>query len=1115
VAPDRILASTFTRKAAGEILDRVLRRLAEAALDADEAAELARHAALPGGAGGSGAARRPEGAAPGSGGAPPDGGGSALDREGALRLLGALVRELHRIDVGTLDSFFIRLARAFGPELGLPLAWSIAEEPLHEDLRSQAVQRVLDGGDRTALLELLGMIARGDARRRIHDALVEDVDDLRRLRREVDPRAADPWSPFREHERPGDPEAAREELAARLEAIEPPSNKNGSPNAHWSSALEAAAAALREGRWEELWGKGLGAKLLDGSLTYYRRPFPPGLEAILEEARALAAADLARAFDAEARALGEIARRYDEALSELQGRSGSYRFEDVPWLIGGPARGGREGAGAEGGSGPGAGAVGGRPDLHHRLDRRSEHLLLDEFQDTSLPQWTALEPIADGIAPDGTLVVVADPKQSIYGWRNADPELVDRVEARYGLPVRGLHVSWRSSPVVLDFVNRLFGELASNPVLADVEGGPEVASRWGATFEPHEPAPGHGSWPGRVVLEAGPDDGGRGTDRPRLMARAAERVAAIHERSPGARIGVLVSQNKTVARLMHELRQRGVRASEEGGTPVDDAAPVTAVLALLQLSDHPGDTVARYHVARSPLGPAVGFTAFGDDAAARALARRVRRRLLRDGYGPALAAWAEALAPSVEEAELRRLEQLVELGFRWEERASLRPSDFVRFVRSQKVEDPSSAPVRVMTVHQAKGLEFDVVVLPELDVGLTKGGGGETAVPERDPDTGRVRRVFPYVAGTLRPLFPELETAYRQRRATALRDRLSWLYVAVTRARHALHLIVAADGGGKTGNARSYARIARAALGVHEDPAAEGEVLYEAGDPDWYRELPHLLERPEAAPAAEVALRVDASAPRSRILARRAPSELEGGGRVDLAELLRLDAASARAVGIVAHRWCEEIGWIEGAPLEAVGEDRLLEAGREAAPELGREELGRLLERFLGWLDAPEIRDALSRERSLERARAALAEAGEPPAAEAGERPAGEAGEPLDLELLTERRFASRVDHEVVSGIIDRLVLVRPAAGTGAGSGGGGRGAGARGRPAPVGAAEVVDFKTDALPPDDEEAAAARVEHYRPQLEAYRDAVAALYGLPAEAVRARLVFLAAGLVRDV
>jgi ATP-dependent exoDNAse (exonuclease V) beta subunit len=1054
--PDEILASTFTRKAAGEILDRVLLRLARAALDDEAAEELAAHAAFESDA------------------------DALIDRQDALDLLERLVRDLHRADVGTLDALFVRMARSYCLELGLPPVWTIADQPTAERLRSEAIQDVLARGDAGTLVELVRASSRGETTRRVHDRLVDQVDELHGVFRQLDIAADAPWSPFREAPSIDDPAAERRSLAARIARVDPPRNKDGSSDSRWRDALAATAGDVEDGRWESLWSGGLGGKHLSGERTYYSKPFPGELVTLLERTRQLAAAELAGAYDRQAGALGRLAERYDEALLDRLGDAGAYRFEDVTHLLG-----------------RGAEPVAGRDDLTHRLDRRSQHVLLDEFQDTSPPQWEAIRPLVDRVAggrdPSRAMVVVADPKQSIYGWRGADPELVGRVGRRYDLEEDRLYRSYRSSPVVLEFVNRLFGNLASSPVLAEVDLGPEVAAAWSTSFDEHRPAAPVRDAPGHVLVEVGPRDEGRGSDRPRLMARAAQRVAELRAAAPEATIGVLTRTNRAVARLIHELRLRGVEASEEGGTPVDDAAPVAAVLALLRMADHPGDRVARYHVASTPLGEVVGFRDIDDDPAARRLATRVRRSLIRDGYGPVLSGWAKQVADHVDPGELRRLEQLIELGFRWEERAGLRPSDFVRFAESQRMTDPLETPVRVMTVHRAKGLEFDVVVLPDLDSSLTGGGrGGSAALPERDPRTGRVRRVFPYVRKNLRPLFPEIEEAVRQDAAARLRDEISWLYVAVTRARHALHLIVAADDPERgPGSAKSFARLVRSTLEETVDAAADGDVLWERGRSDWHERRARqrrveehgepgdrLASEPGdvTAGSAELELRVDPSLPRTRIFGRRTPSDLEGGDTVDVGRLLDLERGAALRRGDVVHRWASRIAWIEDD--DPADEELLRLARRTAASRTPEPELRDLLASFRGWLSVASVRGILSRERTRARLDTAT-----------------RAEEGVTLDVHTERPFALRMGDELMTGSVDRLVLVRSTRG--------------------VLGAEIVDFKTDDVPGDASGPLADRVETYRPQLEAYRRAVARQFGVSEETVDARLVFLQPGVVREI
>ncbi|HSW29081.1 MAG TPA: UvrD-helicase domain-containing protein [Longimicrobiales bacterium] len=1020
-APGEILASTFTRKAAGEILERVLLRMARGVGDAEEARQMGKdaHARLG-------------------------------DPAECRRLLGEVLDQLHQMNIGTLDAFFGRVARMYFQELGLAPGWSIGDAPTEERIRTEAVLGALAAHDPKRIAERIRLLNLGGAARSAHDDLSKKLDELIRLRRQADPDAPDVWSPAFEVEGSGDPEEiAREaaELAARIRELPVPLKKDNTPVSSWVKARETAATRVESGAWADLYDGGIGGKILEGADKFDRRPIEGEWIEAFDEARLLGRRALAGRYRRQVEAMGELAELLEEAFEGAQRRAGAYRFEDITHLLGGP-----EGVGAS-------------ADLHYRLDQQVRHLLLDEFQDTSLPQWQALEPLAgellSGHLDERAGVIVADPKQSIYGWRGARPELVHAVGRDFGLTEASLDRSWRSGKPMLDFVDEVFRSLDANEVVGELDPGGTVARAWLKDFTTLEP--GRTDQPGHVRIHVAPGGTGKGDIQPEILTAAADLIQELHEAMPERTIGVLVRKNKVLAHLMAELGKRGVAASGEGGSPLTDTPPVNAILSLLHLADHPQDTVARYHVAMTPLGAAVEFADWRDASAARRLSGRVRRALARDGYGPTLAGWVAGVAGRCERREVERLLQLVELGHRWDERSTLRPGDFIRYVGTEVVEDPSAARVQVMTVHKAKGLQFDVVVLPELQYSMADKGRG-IAVPLRDPSTGRVTKVYPGLSQKLLPYFPEVEEARAQARAADLRDGLSVLYVALTRARYALHLVVPPAGG----TAKSPARLIRHALGITE-PESVPEAIPDRGDPEWHTKAPveetagdERPARPLRDPAAP--LLTPSPARPGRNLARRSPSSLEGGPRVDLRLVLRLDNARARERGDVVHAWCEKVPWVDnGIPDDAA----LVALAREKAPRMPPAEVAALIRDFRTWMGREPIQAAMSR-----------------------------SAYPTDADVTvrveTERPFARRKGDEIQEGSIDRLVLIER----------GGR----------VVEAHVLDFKTDAMAPGDDAVVEERTRHYRPQLEAYREVIREQYGLEGEAVRGTLVFLAGGRV---
>jgi ATP-dependent exoDNAse (exonuclease V) beta subunit len=110
---------------------------------------------------------------------------------------------------------------------------------------------------------------------------------------------------------------------------------------------------------------------------------------------------------------------------------------------------------------------GGANEFYQFLSHRSRFVLIDEFQDTSVLQLNILKPIieevvsGEGSRDYGGLVVVGDEKQSIFGWRGGERELLLNIpnifDSLQNLEPERLEHSWRSSPSLMEFINGVFG----------------------------------------------------------------------------------------------------------------------------------------------------------------------------------------------------------------------------------------------------------------------------------------------------------------------------------------------------------------------------------------------------------------------------------------------------------------------------------------------------------------------------------------------------------------------------------------------------------------------------------------------------------------------------------
>jgi len=365
--PERILATTFTRKAAGEIEDRVFRRLADAVLEPEGAAKLSRDI------------------------------GVAISSDDAATILARVTGAQHRLNIRTMDSLFGQIARAFSLELGLLPGWEMASEAEYDRIAARSITELLEAGAPDELTLLMRVLGGERSQRSVHERLKRTARTIHHLVQSTPPTAWE-WLEL-------PPALTEGRLSAAIERLRtmPLERKQGGTEVlvHWAKAHQKALAAAEGGRWSDFIEVGIVEKVLLGELEFARRQLgPPHLQAI-EPLLAHAAAMLLTPLAARTKMTRAVVEQFGRIFNRNLTAGRLISFDDVKLFL---AR---------------AACCRDLESVYYRLDSRLGHLLLDEFQDTSVDEWLVLEPVAEEIlaGDEHSFFCVGDIKQAIYGWR--------------------------------------------------------------------------------------------------------------------------------------------------------------------------------------------------------------------------------------------------------------------------------------------------------------------------------------------------------------------------------------------------------------------------------------------------------------------------------------------------------------------------------------------------------------------------------------------------------------------------------------------------------------------------------------------------------------------------
>ena len=1005
---------------------------------------------------------------------------AAVTRDDLRNLLAMLVREMPRLRISTIDSFFMAIVKCFPLELGLPAGVQLISEEAAATVRGELLRRLSAGvKENDGFVAICREMMFGEEQKSLRAVCGEMIAqlDLAYPLRNADKLWGGKWSKL--------DVTPQNELDDALECCRTYGDWPEKFLPKILPMLERCAQSNRsETRFTRPEREVLRAFLAvfddfpdtkpDGFKVSKNWRYPEEPAAAIRILVRQGGRLLLHQAALRTEAVRKWYCRWCGLYADELWRRGKLQFGDLPKLL-------RDGDPF--GRGDAAGEEWLR-EIEYRMNSRFRHFLLDEFQDTSRAQWAVLEPMT-ACDEEHSLFLVGDVKQAIYGWREGDSrllgEIVEAKKQQSEMTEEFLGESYRYGSAICEAINRIFGEIVPCSGLIPAE----VGNRWlgERCFQLHRSAakePSGEDRPGRFTVvavmpeaepEPDPEAAGKAERAPEPAAAPPDfhesvarlilkRLKELNFPETPLACGVLCrSENEGVTirnRLIELAPELANRIIWDGKEPVARDPLVAALLAMLIAIRHPAETAAVETVRMYPRFAELLPRTEAEYAAAGALLdegiapmlvefcrriRQLRKKAPESGVEP---------IPSENPANLEILLAAAAEFDAANPRGSVR--DFCNLMRKRTRSGiPQEGTLRMLTAHHSKGLTLDVVFYPlpfrkKNALNLRTPDYGGMLAPGNRPDTAKW--LLFGVNAAEGAFDPEIRRAAECRHADRVFEEICVLYVALTRARYETVLIIPPLSSKTKLEAlrrgKSIATLDSAAWYLDDllfeglfgercraalpPEVADGVPRYETSwGGDW-------SAPPAAPPAAPAPLAAPPPEPPRPALRRITPSQTAGNETPHLFFTLPADGESGADFGTRVHEYFAAI-------------DRLETAAPPADPALAKELLRcKSTPAIVGIID--EAADEVWKERSFDVL----------------------APEPGTGEMVQ------------MTGCFDRVHLRRDASGRAI-------------------QARIIDYKSNRSGAVDE-----LVRHYTGQMRCYRAALAELLGLAPGSIRCTLIF---------